>query len=136
MFNHKSDYAINKKDSDAIVYLAADGSTTRVTRSEFSSEDEFLFWKALSDADYHALEKSDHVHANHTISLEELSDEAAVVPGADFQMQAELDRHSQHQMNLELVLKSRLVCLQLSSADYGRIVLRKRLWKQSHTTRG
>ena len=80
MFNSKNSYALNKKDANAIVYIDADGNITRLTRAYFSSEEEFPKWKSWSDADYHASEKRDHVHANHTLALDELSEEAAFVP--------------------------------------------------------
>ena len=66
MFNRKSSYALNKKDPNAIVYMDANEAIIRLTREDFASEEEFLKWKSLSDADYHASEKEDHVYANHT----------------------------------------------------------------------
>ena len=44
MFDNKSDYALNKKDQDSIVYSGSDGHVARITRADFSSEEEFLFW--------------------------------------------------------------------------------------------
>ena len=72
MFNRKSSYALNKKDPNAIVYMDANEAIIRLTREDFASEEEFLKWKSLSDADYHASEKEDHVYANHTLALDEL----------------------------------------------------------------
>ena len=57
MFNRKSSYALNKKDPNAIVYMDANEAIIRLTREDFASEEEFLKWKSLSDADYHASEK-------------------------------------------------------------------------------
>lgn len=48
MFDNKSDYALNKKDQDSIVYSGSDGHVARITRADFSSEEEFLFWKSCS----------------------------------------------------------------------------------------
>ena len=45
MFNRKSDYALNKKDISAIVYIDSDKHIIRLTREDFTSEDEFLRWK-------------------------------------------------------------------------------------------
>lgn len=67
MFNRKSSYALNKKDPNAIVYMDANEAIIRLTREDFACEEEFLKWKSLSDADYHASEKEDHVYANHTL---------------------------------------------------------------------
>ena len=57
MFNRKSSYALNKKDPNAIVYMDANEAIIRLTREDFASEEEFLKWKSLSDADYHAPRK-------------------------------------------------------------------------------
>lgn len=45
MFNRKSIYALNKKDPNALVYTDADGNLIRLTRDDFASEEEFLYWK-------------------------------------------------------------------------------------------
>ena len=58
MFNRKSSYALNKKDPNAIVYMDANEAIIRLTREDFASEEEFLKWKSLSDADYHAFRGS------------------------------------------------------------------------------
>ena len=75
MFNRKRSYALNKKVPNAIVYMDANEAIIRLTREDFASEEEFLKWKSLADADYHASEKEDHVYANHTLALDELSEE-------------------------------------------------------------
>ena len=41
MFDPKSDYALNKKDPEAIVYHSATGVHIRLTRENFASEEEF-----------------------------------------------------------------------------------------------
>ena len=56
MFNTQSDYALNKLDKDAIVCPSATGVHIRLTREDFASEEEFLYWKELSDSDYHKRE--------------------------------------------------------------------------------
>lgn len=80
MFNKKTDYALNKLDSAAIVYADAEGTIVRLTCEDFSILEEFLKWKAWSDANYHITEKADHVHADHTLSLDGLSEAAAATP--------------------------------------------------------
>ena len=94
MFNNKSIYARNKKDPDAIVYVDADGSLARLTRADFASEEEFLQWKAWSDADYHVTEKEGHIYSDHTLSLHGLSDEAVAVQSPEavfFEKQSEVE---------------------------------------------
>lgn len=92
MFNRKSIYALNKKDPNAIVYVDADGSLIRLTRDDFTSEEDFLKWKSLSDSDYHISEKEDHIYANHTLALDELSEETASTPAVDVCMEQGHDR--------------------------------------------
>ena len=41
MFDKKSDYALNKQDQDSIIYISVNGRI-RLTRADFSSEEEFL----------------------------------------------------------------------------------------------
>ena len=53
MYNKKSVYALNKHDAEAIVYPSAEGETVRLTRQDFNSDAEFMFWKQWSDQDYH-----------------------------------------------------------------------------------
>lgn len=44
MFNKKSEYAQNKREKDSIIYISVNGRI-RLTRADFSSEEEFLRWK-------------------------------------------------------------------------------------------
>ena len=62
MFDRNSDYALNKKDPDAIVCKSSTGVHIRLTRLDFSSQEEFEKWKQWSDQDYHHTEKKDHVY--------------------------------------------------------------------------
>ena len=66
MFDPKSDYALNKKDPDAIVYIDVHGKLIRLTVEDFGTVDEFQKWKALSDEDYHITENAENVHTKHT----------------------------------------------------------------------
>lgn len=69
MYNKKSDYAINKRNPDAIVYTDADGIEIKLTRDDFTSEDEFLRWKKWSDEEYQQTEKKGRGYDDHTVSL-------------------------------------------------------------------
>lgn len=72
--------------------MDANEAITRLTCEDFASEKEFLKWKSLSDEDYHASEKEAHVYANHTLALDELSEEAASIPAVDVCMEQVHDR--------------------------------------------
>lgn len=70
LFDTKTDYAINKRDPNAIVYRGADGAITRLTKEYFPSESEFRFWKAWSDNAYHETDKQDQKYKKRIVSLE------------------------------------------------------------------
>ena len=69
MFNKKSEHALNKKDSAAIVYTDAYGNIIRLTEDDFDSVKEFRKWKNWANMKNHSEEKKEHIHRNHTISL-------------------------------------------------------------------
>ena len=69
MFNRKSSYALNKKDFNAIVYIDANENIIRLTREDFSSEEEFQKWKAWSDENYHTEDNRDVVEGKHNMSM-------------------------------------------------------------------
>ncbi len=52
MYNKKSDYALNKKNKEAIVSRNAAGEFIKLTKEEFASEEEFAHWKEWSDNEY------------------------------------------------------------------------------------
>lgn len=56
MLDTKSDYALNKVDKTAIVCPSVTGEHIRLTREDFSTEEEFERWKNWSDDDYHKIE--------------------------------------------------------------------------------
>ena len=69
MFDPHSDYSLNKQDPDALICRSATGEPIRLTRVDFSSEEEFLRWKEWSDADYHAAEKAGRKYDDSRVSL-------------------------------------------------------------------
>ena len=56
MFNKRCDFALNRKDKAAIVCQSVTGGHIRLTREDFSNEEEFNYWKAWSDEDYHKIQ--------------------------------------------------------------------------------
>jgi len=73
MFCRKSDYALNKKDRNSIIYKGCDGYEQRITREYFSSEEEFLFWKYWSDEDYRVTDNADSYYHRHIADIDELA---------------------------------------------------------------
>lgn len=119
MFNSKSIYALNKKDPNAIVYPSVDGTLCRLTREDFASEAEFLYWKGRSDRSYHKQEKADHIQANHSISLESLPEKATATISPELTMIDRQDRLDREQLR-QLLLAGLDSCLTATQ--------RRRLW--------
>ena len=103
MFHTTSDYAINKKDTEAIVYCDALGKITRLTRENFESEEDFALWKSLSDEDYHEIEKEEHLFRDYTLSLEGLSEGVATVDHAEVQLITEMEEAAREYLRRLLV---------------------------------
>lgn len=78
MFDSKSDYALNKRDPDAIVCRSATGEHIRLTREDFTSDEEFLRWKRWSDREYHDSEKAGRSYYDNCIPLFDALDVAAL----------------------------------------------------------
>ena len=73
MHDRKSLYSRNKRNSRAIICPDAFEQDHPLTPEQFSSEEEFRFWKTWSDEDYHGWELADHIYSDHTSPLTEYS---------------------------------------------------------------
>ena len=89
MFDKKSEYALNKYDQDSIIYISVSGRI-RLTRADFSSEEEFLKWKAWSDADYHQTEKEGRSFNDNRVALDDYLDVVGAVQSAEDEFFSEL----------------------------------------------
>ena len=89
MFDKKSEYALNKHDQDSIIYISVSGRI-RLTRADFSSEEEFLKWKAWSDADYHQTEKKGRSFNDNRVALDDYLDVVGAVRSAEDEFFSEL----------------------------------------------
>lgn len=118
VYDKKSNYAINKKDPEAIVYTDADKHIIRLTRKDFDTEADFLQWKAWSDENYHDEEKSDHVEDNHTAPLDEM---AGAVDGPEIIIEQRIEKRAQEQYTAETVIRVRG---QLTEKQFRRLWMR------------
>lgn len=84
MYNKRNDYALNKRDHEAIVFASTTGEVIRLTRDDFATDAEFEQWKAWSDADYHAAERRDRAYDDHKHALSPHTDPAAESGEAQF----------------------------------------------------
>ena len=120
MFDNKSDYALNKKDQDSIVYSGSDGHVARITRADFSSEEEFLFWKSWSDADYKESDYADSYYHRHTMRLDTIGDNAGNNPSPEGMLLYKTEREEQVQEAMELV---HVIAESLTEVQFRRLWL-------------
>ncbi len=107
MYDNKSNYALNKKDPDAIVYTDAGKHIIRLTRADFDTEADFLKWKAWSDENYHDEEKADHVEKNHTIRMADFPDMVGAVDGPEIIIEQRIEKQEKERYNAETVIRVR-----------------------------
>ncbi len=98
MFDPKSDYALNKLDPNAIVYMDVTGTLTRITLEDFASPEEFQRWKAWSDESYHQIENADIILSKHTLSLHGLSEKAIAVQSPEDTLVETQERQEREEM--------------------------------------
>ncbi len=110
MFDPKSDYALNKLDPDAIVYMDATGTLTRITLEDFSSPEEFQRWKAWSDESYHQIENADIIFSKRTLSLHGLSEKAIAVQSPEDTL-IETQERQEHEEMRRLLMDGLNNCL-------------------------
>ena len=71
MFDKKSLDALNKLNPDAIVCSDVSGDYVHITRTDFTTEEEFLFWKTWSDNEYHEAERTGRSYYDNNVPLNE-----------------------------------------------------------------
>lgn len=103
MFDKKNDYALNIADKNAIVYQDAFGTLIRITPEQFPSIKEFRKWKNWSKMKAHTIEKKEHIHRNHTVSLSDHEDRTTTTPGIEESLVEQENLLSYRQSALEQV---------------------------------
>ena len=119
MFDPKSDYALNKMDPEAIIYIDSRGTLIRLTLENFASLEEFQRWKGWSDNDYRKTDNADALFAKRTLSLHGLS-ERAVTNQSPEDVLVETQELREHQELCCLLQKGIDTCLTATQ--------RRRLW--------
>ena len=120
MFDNKSDYALNKKDQDSIVYCGSDGYVAHITRADFSSDEEFLFWKSWSDADYKETDYAESYFHRHTGGLDTIGDNAGNIPSPEEMLLYKAEREEQVQEAMKLV---QMISESLTEVQFRRLWL-------------
>ena len=101
MFDTNTQYALNKRNANAIVYIDAFGEKAEIS-SEALGEEEFARWKALMDAELHEEEKEDHIYHDHTISFGDLSLAGYTVPDHETVMIEAEERREREELKEQL----------------------------------
>jgi len=116
MFDPKSDYALNKLDKEAIVCPSATGVHIRLTREDFASEEEFLYWKELSDGDYKDTESAGRGYYDNCVPL--TGDLKSPAPSVEEVLLTPLRQIEQAQKRAMLLQKVKAV---LTEKQYRRL---------------
>ena len=103
MFDTKSDYALNRRNPNAIFYRSLSGKHIRLTCEDFTSDEEFSRWKDWSDREYHETEKADHVFHNHTLSIHGLSEILLTVLSAEDVLMETFDQQERQKLRRLLI---------------------------------
>ncbi len=119
MFDKKSDYAQNKCQKDAIVYISVTGSV-RLTRADFASEKEFQKWKDWSDGDYRATEQTGRGFYDNTIPLNKKLETLGAVLSAEEELFSRLDETEQRWLSAALITQ---LMNRLTKKQYRRLWL-------------
>ena len=121
MFNKKSEYAQNKREKDSSIYISVNGHI-RLTRADFSSEEEFLRWKQWSDEDYYETERRGRCYYDNGVPLDANISAAGSVESAE-------DTYFREQMANEIEATRKALCQErmarvkalLTAKQYRRI---------------
>lgn len=119
MFDKKSDYALNKREKDTIVYISVTGPVL-LTRAHFASEEDFRSWKIWSDGDYRNTERLGRDFYDHSIPLDERLDAIGAVASIEdelFRRQEESECAQRYAALLEQIRRC------LTSTQYRRLWL-------------
>ena len=118
MFDNNSDYALNKKDKDSIVYKGCDGSEQRISREQFATEEEFMFWKSWSDEDYRETDYKDSYYHRHIVHLNSIGTSPVTVFSPEEMMINQIERIERIQKAKEKVL---LLAKCVTTAQFRRM---------------
>lgn len=119
MFDKKSDYALNKRQKDAIVYISATGPV-RLTRADFTSMEEFQKWKNWSDGDYRDTEQASRGFYDNAISFNGKLETLCAVLSAEEELFSKLEETEHMQLRATLITQ---LMNRLSEKQYRRLWL-------------
>ena len=120
------EYAANRKNTSAIVYPSQSGPGVILTRADFKTEQEFMFWKTASDEIFCGWETAERREKSNTISLASLPESAAALPGVEQEMMAQLDTLEDAQRRRLFVSRLRSILTETQHRRFTIYVLEHR----------
>ena len=118
MIFRQTDYDKNRRDPDAIVYTFSCGTILRLTRNDFANEEEFHFWKQVSDKTYQEQAPADREWSERTAEWSDNSSGAVTSPEVCF-----FEKLRQAELHAELTAKLKKLSQQLTAAQLRRYYL-------------
>ena len=88
-------YTMNRQDPNAIVYLDSDGSTIRLTREDFSTEEEFRRWKKWSDQQYLQESRQEKSYWDRKVTIKEFDQRQGATADSEALLLEREDRMAQ-----------------------------------------
>ena len=107
VFQTKTQFALNKKDKDAIVFYDADTKPIRLTVNDFASEEEFARWKAWYLEDLRKEELEKHTYLDHTLPMECISESWVSVPSPEEIFEQFLECADRTELTAEILARIR-----------------------------
>ena len=96
-----SDHTLNKDEPEAIIYYDADGNLIFLTEADFSSREEYEYWKKWSDDNYEESERSNRKYNAHKLPL---FDQDCPSQSAENEYFGYYDRSDDEEMNERLLV--------------------------------
>lgn len=118
MQKHKDIYTLNRENPDAIIYLDSDGKIIRLTREDFSSEEEFRHWKAVSDQQYQQEKRQENTYRKRKVTLLDC-DQAKETPESSLAFQFDLQERVTRKQAAEIAIKQ--IQRMLTATQYRRL---------------
>ena len=103
MFDTTTQYALNKRNKNAIVYVDVFGEKTEISLDTLGKE-EFLKWKTMMDESLHREELENHIYYDHTIGLSDISLAEYAVPDYETILIEEEERREREELKQQVAI--------------------------------
>lgn len=119
MFDKKSDYALNKREKNAIVYKSSTGPIL-LTCADFANEEEFRQWKEWSDGDYRNTEQAGRGFYDNAASFNEKLETLGTVLSTEEELFSRVEESEHRRLSAALITQ---LMNRLTKKQYRRLWL-------------